>query len=84
MKNVFVYYCCAVESVGNAKRFPNDVVKLKTFPHHGTSHSLKCKHLDKTLHIMFMYNNNITETFPCDEKVLDISNNDILNRFFQV
>ena len=50
MKNLFVYYCCAVESVGNTKRFPNVGVKLKTFPHHGTFHSLKCKHLAKTLH----------------------------------
>lgn len=49
-------YCCAVESVGNAKRFPNDVVKLKTFPYHGTFHSLMCKHLDKTL--QFNYNLN--------------------------
>ena len=55
MKNVFLYYHRAVGSVENVKRFPNDVVKLKTFPHHGTFHSLKCKHLAKTLQLNVFY-----------------------------
>ena len=31
---------------------------------------------------MFMYNNNVSETFPCDEKIVDISDNDIFTSFF--